>query len=150
MSEHIPQTAGWVGIVVGQERPRRRGREGQPDQDSRTARAGTGNRAAQRTTTEGYLMEDRIIIHRDRIAATRPLLAESALSGCTLITDHGDHLEVTLRWPSISTGERALWALLHDVTTGALNEVAWSCDLASRSAVARTLAMLLDPESVPA
>ena len=95
-------------------------------------------------------MEDRIIIHRDRIAATRPLLAESALSGCTLITDHGDHLEVSLRWPSISTGQRALWALLHDLTTGALNEVAWSCDLASRSAVARTLAMLLDPESVPA
>ena len=95
-------------------------------------------------------MEDRIIIHRDRIAATRPLLAESALADCTEVTDNGDHLEVSLRWPSISTGQRALWALLHDLTTGALNEVAWSCDLASRSAVARTLAMLLDPEAVKA
>ena len=95
-------------------------------------------------------MEDRIIIHRDRIAATRPLLAESALAYCIEVTDNDDHLEVSLRWPSISTGERALWALLHDLTTGALNEVAWSCDLASRSAVARTLAMLLDHEAVTA
>jgi hypothetical protein len=52
MSEHIPQTAGWVGIVVGQERPRRRGREGQPDQGSMKPRTGKGNGVSQQLTKE--------------------------------------------------------------------------------------------------
>lgn len=87
---------------------------------------------------------DTIIIHRERMAALVPFITNSVLHGCTNTIEHDEYMEVSLKFGgSVSSGERVLWDLLDDMTTGHLNEAAWRLDGSNCDAVIAAVGALL-------